>query len=302
MRLRNFHLLFLFVVSFFLGLPGVQAQVYSAKLADAADGSPVAYANIGILESETGTNSDEEGRFSLNITEDLNSKTMSVFLIGYEDLKIPVKEFISRVNSNNSTIKLHKKENQLREVVVKPVKLTPARLGNFIECKDEKGLPIPYVLEQKTKKNGKVKRAADTLTEVGTLMKVKGKTTFIDSITINVGRCTYPEILYRLNIYELEDGKQTNILNEPIYIRRKQSEVGKVLKVDLTDKNLVVHHNFIVSIERVKDLGPGEFTVCGSLSGSPMYMRIASFQSEFIKLPILSFGIAAYVTFSEEIK
>jgi hypothetical protein len=302
MSLRNYYLCVLVIVCLFCGLQGVKAQIYTARLVDAADGSPVAFANIGILESETGTNSDEEGKFSLNITPDLNAKTMSVFLIGYEDFKLPVEEFTSRVNSNNSTIRLYKKENQLREVVVKPTKLTPARLGNFIECKEEKGLPIPYVFEEKKKKSGKVKRAADTLTEVGTLMRVKGKTTFIDSIAINVGHCTYPEIVYRVNIYELVDGEQKLILNEPIYIRKKQAEIGKVLKVDLTTKNLVVHNNFIVSIERVKDLGQGEFTVCGSLSGSPLYLRIASQQSSFIKIPIISFGISAYVTFSEEIK
>lgn len=279
------------------------AQTYTAKIVDASDKSPIAYANIGILGSETGTNSSEEGTFSLNIPSSLNDKTLSVFLIGYEDFKIPVKEFVQRVNANNNTIQLYKKATQLNEVIIKPIQLTPARLGNYIVCKnDEGGLPFPFYIDEKKKKNGKIKREADTLTEVGTLMKVKKKKTYIDSITINVGKCTHDEILYRINIYELKNGEPQIILKEPIYIRKKKDEIGKVLKLDLTDKNLVVNNNFIVSIERVKDLGAGEFNICGSLSGSPGYLRIASYQSSFIKIPLISFGIAAYVTFSEEAK
>jgi len=279
------------------------AQHYTSKLIDADDKTPVAFANIGILNSEMGTNSAEDGSFSLNIPQELTNRTLSIFLIGYEDLKLPVSEFIELSKSSNNTLQLKKKANQLSEVLVKPAKLTVARLGNHIDCeKNGSMLPFPYVLEEKKKNNGKIKRAADTLTEVGTLMKVKKRKTYIDSITIHVGSCTYPEILFRVNIYELVDGAPKNILTEPLYIKRSGSEVDKILKIDVTDRNLVVNNNFIVSVEKVKDLGKGIFNVCGSLAGAPTYLRIASQQTSFFKIPLVSFGISAYVTFSEELK
>ncbi|HTN45068.1 MAG TPA: carboxypeptidase-like regulatory domain-containing protein [Flavipsychrobacter sp.] len=290
-----------FVFTLILSIQGY-GQTYNAKLVDAVTHAPVAFANIGILESETGTNSSEDGSFSLQIPDELQSKTLSIFLIGYEDYKISVNDFIAKAKSTNNTIVLNKKEATLKEVIVKPAKLTLAHLGNDIHCKDENGLPVPYVFEEKKKKSGKVKREADTLTEVGTLMKVRGKKTFIDSIAVNVGRCTYPEILYRINIYELINGKPKIILNEPIYVRKSKNDIGKTLIVDVTDRNLVVDNNFVVSIEQIKNLGEGEFSICGSLAGAASYWRIASRQGDLMKIPLISFGISAFVTFSEEIK
>jgi hypothetical protein len=133
-------------------------------------------------------------------------------------------------------------------------------------------------------------------------MKVKKRKTFIDSVQINVGSCTHDEILYRMNIYEELDGDFKNILTTPIYIRMKREQVGNVIRVNLTDKNIVVNHNFIVSLEKVKELGAGKFTICGKMFGAAMYMRIASLHDRFIKLPVIGMGIKSFVTFSEEEK
>jgi hypothetical protein len=192
--------------------------------------------------------------------------------------------------------------SSLPELIVKPAKLTVDKLGTDVSCDSSKrtggSVPFPYVFKRK-KQN---KEVIDTLTEIGTLMKVKHRKTFIDSVQINIGRCTYESILYRLNIYEELDGDFKNVLNEPIYIRRTKAEVGKVIKVNLTDRNIVVNHNFIVSLEKVKDLGAGEMTICGRIFGPAMYMRMATINERFIKAPMVSMGIAAYVTFSEAIK
>ena len=282
------------------------AKIYKGKLIDASDKSPIAYANIGIIGGNIGINSDENGNFSIEITEKNKNKKLSVFLIGYEQAVLHITDFIKRSETSQLPIEMHKKAVVLGEVIIKPTKLTFDRLGSYVNCTVEtekgEGLPFPYYLEEKKKKNGKIKQEADTLTEVGTLMKVKRRKTFIDSIEINVGKCTYEEIIYRINIYELINKEPTIILKEPIYIRKKKSEIGNSLKLDLTDKNLVVNNNFIVSIEKVKDMGEGALTICGKIGGPAAYLRIASLQEHFIKLPIISFGISAYVTFSEEIK
>ena len=276
------------------------AQDYRAQLLDKADQEPVAYANIGVLETDLGVNSDSAGNFTLNLDATQQDKMLMITLIGYKDYKVKVSEFLTALNRNDHKIYLEKSTNILKEVVVKPAKLTLAKLGNDIKCDSgERGsLPFPYIFETKKKK----KKVADTLTEIGTLMKVKKKKTFVDSIQVNVGRCSHEEILYRLNIYEELDGEFKNILLEPIYIRLKKEQVGGAIRVNLTDKNIVVNHDFVVSLEKVKDLGPGEFSICGKLFGAAMYTRIASHHDKFLKLPVIGMGLMAYVTFSEEEK
>jgi len=275
------------------------AQRYEARLLDKTSNQPVEYANIGITETETGTNSDSAGYFSLVIDEAARQKTLEISMIGYETSHMPVSDFIDRAKGNQPILYLQKNAQNLNEVVVRPMKLKFAELGTNLNCRDNKGSNVPFPFLFEKKKNKGVK---DTLTEIGTLMKVKGKKTFIDSVQINVGYCTYENILYRLNIYEEIKGDFTNILKEPIYIRLTKAEVGNLIKVNLSDKNLVVNNDFIVSIEKVKDLGAGEMSICGKLFGPAMYTRVATRHDRFIKLPIVSMGIAAFVTFSEKIK
>lgn len=283
------------------------AQNYRALLLDKADQQPVAYANIGVLDTDLGVNSDSAGIFNLNLDAAHKDKMLLITLIGYKDYKVKVSEFISTLNGNDHKIYLEKSENMLKEVVIKPVKLTMAKLGNDARCSAGEGasLPFPYIFERKQKKEKQKKekqKLVDTLTEIGTLMKVKKKKTFVDSVQINVGKCTHAELLYRLNIYEELDGDFKNILQEPIYIRLSREQVGRAVNINLTDKNIVVNHNFIVSIEKVKDLGPGEFSICAKLFGGAMYVRVASHHDRFIKLPVIGMGMVAYVTFSEEEK
>ncbi len=275
----------------------VNAQQYTAQLLDAQDMQPVAYANIGLLGTSYATNSDSLGNFTLTIPDEMKDRMLSVAIIGYESYKMQGSEWIRLLSSNNHKVYLQKKPRELSEVVVKPAKLTQARLGSYIICSMDTagGLPFPFLFEGKRKSG-----VLDTLTEIGTLMKVKRKKTFIDSVKINVGICTHPEILYRINVYEETDGDFNNILQEPVYIRLNRENVGQEITVDLTSLNLVVNNNFIVSIEKVKELGAGSFTICGKMFGPPMFMRIASRQDMFVKLPVVSMGISAYVTFSEK--
>jgi len=301
------NMFFLCVCALLAGLQTANAERYTAQLLDAGNRQPVAYANIGVLGADIGINSDSAGYFGLELGAAEQDKYLVVSMIGYEEYKVKVSEFTAGLSRNDHKVYLKKKGNILQEVVIRPAKLTVARLGNDVVCdtvrtKDNKGqgsVPFPFLFQRK--KKGTV-QVPDTLTEIGTLMKVKRRKTFIDSVQINIGYCTHEKILYRLNIYEEVKDRFENILQEPIYIMLNREQVGRSIRVDLTGRNLVVHNNFIVSLEKVKDLGPGEMSICGKLFGAAMYMRIASHHERFIKLPVIGMGLMAYVTFSEEEK
>lgn len=89
---------------------------------------------------------------------------------------------------------------------------------------------------------------------------------------------------------------------EPIYIKMSCSEVRGKIVIDLSKKNLVVQNDFIVSIEKVKDLGPGTINMCGNLSlgSAPMFMRISTLKQGFMKVPMIGMGMQAYVTIARE--
>ncbi len=288
---------FVFVLLSFCITNMLNAQEYKAFLVDAESHQGVAYANVGIIDAEIGTNTDSTGFFSLQIPNDLADKKMLFSLIGYKDNKLTVKDFLAMQQAGKDTVFLIKDKTILEEVVVRPAKYEQQVLGNNIVCLTDpdakKQLPIPFLFESKRKGQ----KVTDTLTEIGTLMKVKRKKTFIDSVQINVGRCSYPEILYRLNIYEDISGTYKNILPEPIYIKMKAEDVKSKIVIDLSQQNLVVQNNFVVAIERVKDLGKGEFAICGNMSlAAPMLMRVTSIGQDFVKLPIIGMGMQAYVT------
>jgi hypothetical protein len=109
----------------------VAAQEYRAQLLDKADQQPVAYANIGVLDTELGVNSDSAGRFELNLDAAQQDKMLLITLIGYKDYKVKVSEFISALNRNDHKIYLEKSTNILKEVVIKPAKLTLAGLSRL---------------------------------------------------------------------------------------------------------------------------------------------------------------------------
>jgi TonB-dependent starch-binding outer membrane protein SusC len=138
----------LFLVVLVLGsIPVMAQQWYEATIIDQEDHVPVAYANVGIPGSETGTNSDSLGRFTLLVPADAKDKMLSISMIGYEEYKVKVADVF-----NQKTISLKKSRQALAEVVIKPAKLTSAILGNDVVCKSEgAGLPLPYLFEKKKK-------------------------------------------------------------------------------------------------------------------------------------------------------
>jgi len=130
--------------------------------------------------------------------------------------------------------------------------------------------------------------------EIGVLMKVR-KSAIIERVIINVARCCYDTLFYRVNIYR-RDGKRMfeNILEEPIYIELPKDMVAEEVVIDLERYNLVVQGDFLVSLEHVKDLGPGVLYFCASM-GSRSYYRKTS-QGKWESAPVgISISVEAKV-------
>ena len=82
-------ILSIFILSLvFIGFSKAQNITVKGKIIDATNGSPLAFANIGVVESGAGTTSDENGNYSIEL--DFSAKesyTLSFTFIGFDEIK-----------------------------------------------------------------------------------------------------------------------------------------------------------------------------------------------------------------------
>jgi outer membrane receptor protein involved in Fe transport len=82
-------ILSIFILSLvFIGFSKAQNITVKGKITDATNGSPLAFANIGVVESGAGTTSDENGNYSIEL--DFSAKksyTLSFTFIGFDEIK-----------------------------------------------------------------------------------------------------------------------------------------------------------------------------------------------------------------------
>src|SRR5210317_1823815 len=104
----------------FLLLPSL-SQTYSGKLINSDNGEAVPFANIGIVDKNTGTVSDQEGRFKLELGSQYDKDTLRISCIGFSDRQFLVSSFIEEAGSSGQIqIKLTPKSYHLEEVVIQP--------------------------------------------------------------------------------------------------------------------------------------------------------------------------------------
>ena len=123
------------ILSLFLSLPiGAQTFVIG-QVIDAATKEPLPYVNIGLLNKNIGTVSDETGYFELEVNTEQNSRdTLRFSMIGFETKSYTLNDFI---NQNEIEVYLTEKSTALDEVILsskrKKYKRTLCR-NNFHWC------------------------------------------------------------------------------------------------------------------------------------------------------------------------
>lgn len=243
--------------------------VYGAEISgivlNAQNRKPVEFVNVGITAKGIGTVSGIDGRFRLPADSALANDTVRFSMIGYNDFQIPVAG-LTGVSGNE--ILLTEKVYDLTEVVVRPKIFKEKTLGVTTRFKQFSAGFKDNILGY----------------ECGILMEVK-KTAFIKSVNINIAQCTYDSICFRLNIYKAAaDSDFVNILRDPIYIRMPKSEGRDGINIDLQSENIVVNGNFLVTLEHIRDLGPGNLNFCASLS-EQTWLRKTS-QGKWVTAPV----------------
>lgn len=96
-------------------LPANAQMLISGKTLDASSEEPVPFVNIGIEGTATGTTSDSQGRFRLEIPNRLSRSNIRFSSLGYDDKSISAAELLK---SEDNVIRLNPQDYDIEEVVV----------------------------------------------------------------------------------------------------------------------------------------------------------------------------------------
>ncbi len=279
----------LLVMQLFVCLPG-WAKIYTGKVMCAETGKPVEYANVGVVGGSLGTTTNEQGIFSLQLDQVGDDEHLRITCIGFAPIHLKVGDLKDQY-TGGASILMHQTQNELKEVTVRPRKARHVRLGNGTKNK-QMYIGFDSVVCGK---------------EIGVLMHPKRKPAYIDSVHANVAFCNFDSIFLRLNVYEQIGSEFVNILREPIYVYASSKEaLEHGIHVDLTNYNISVNYDFVVSLEYVKNLGAtSKMFFCSSMFGGNYYHRSTS-QAKLTDVDIVNNmefkvmnapAICAYVTY-----
>jgi hypothetical protein len=254
------------------------SQNYSGTILCMENHRPIAYANTGILGKGIGTVSNSHGHFKLDLNNLSDLDTLMISCIGYHPEKILLGDF---KKESHHTIFLKQHIIELDEVTVRPLSLKTSNLGNRTRSRSIKAGFKENQLGY----------------EMGVMMKVK-RPVFVEQININIAETSYDTLFYRLNIYNVSGNSEfSNILSVPIYIQIPREQLNESIQVDLREHNLRFENDFLVTLEHIKEMGPGYLNFCASLRGR-VYHRKTS-HATWESTPI---GIGINVDVLEELR
>jgi hypothetical protein len=119
------------VVLFVFALPLIsfsQSTTIKGVLISLNDKSPIAYANIGILNTPVGTISNDDGTFELSVPEKFKQDEVLFAALGYERRSFRLSELLAR---QDNVIALTEQITVLHNVTVKSPKAKPAVLAEL---------------------------------------------------------------------------------------------------------------------------------------------------------------------------
>ena len=250
-------------------------NVYEGIIKNAQTNEPISYVNIGILNREKGTVSNENGEFTIEIPNEFINDTIKVSSIGYEPRHFIANEFIKALKSNMN-ITLSEKVIELNEVVVSNKNLKEKILGNKTKSRKLRG----------------GFRNAQLGNELGIKIKIKKNPTYITKFHANLTSNTGEKMKFRLNFYSIEKGLPKEKLIKQNIIFSIDSKEGE-FTVNLSKYNLIIEEDFYLTMELIENEGNKESEVFFSagLLGNATVTRLTS-QSEWKKLGTVGIGFS----------
>ena len=205
---------------------------------------------VSVEESNIGVVTDENGLFSIDLTDIDKSKYIVAYLGGYESYRIKVSDFI---NLKKPIITLKGKVIDLKEVGISPKKMSEKNLG--INKKSKKAYCVYDSEKDKT-----------LFKEYAVKLKNKKK---IKLKNINIALADYNienPILLMFDVYTDKNNlPNESLLEETLSKLISNSDIkNNEISLDVSDKNIWIEEDFYVSVRTANDF-KGKLILSGNV-------------------------------------
>jgi len=233
---------------------------------------PIPFVNIGIINKDKGTVSNDQGFFSLEIPDEFNLDTLRISSIAYHTKSYIINDFFKIINTNTG-IELLPEVVTLNEIIVSTKNLKETILGNKTKSKRLRGgfrnAPLGH--------------------ELGIKIKLKNKQTSIEKFQTHITSNTGTSMKFRLNFYDIKNKlPNKRIVNENIIFQIGVKNGDFTL--DLSKYNIVLNDDFYFTVELIDNQKEGEeIFFSAGLLGNPILTRQTS-QGAWKKLGSVGIG------------
>jgi len=211
-----------------------QAQKLSGLVIDQLTAQPVPFVHIGVLGKNVGVISKDDGSFEMDLSSVDDEDLIQFSIIGYEtktlstptDLKAPLE------------VKLTPIAYEIEPVVIKgDKKVKKIKIGRYKTTKTTTG-------QSGIKDFGYGG-------EVGVNIIYPGKDYYLDQIQFHTRFNTVDSVLYRMNVYEIKDGRPgKSLLKKESYT--KSYKKNKWIKANMLEHGLIIKEDIIVTFELIR--------------------------------------------------
>lgn len=193
--------------------------------------SVLAFVNIGIKKKNIGTSSLDDGTFSIKIPKQNENDTLTLSMVGYSELNIPIQSIIT---THQKTFQLMEKMSSLNTVVVTASKLVERKFGI------KKTGTITHFTDGSTHQND--------IFEIAQRIQLDTILSKITSVNLHINQSRKDSGTFRINFYKYAGNRPSERIIETSIIQTKQIQEGW-LKFDLTPYKVYLKGSFVVAIE-----------------------------------------------------
>ncbi len=260
----NSRILFCLFVLFFSSLSLYSAiqpvQLVQGRIIEKLSDNPLSYVNIGVVGKGVGTVSALDGTFSFHIDERYDDDILRISMIGYVTQEFVVKEFKEKLAADYNVF-LEPKTELIEEIAIVDSKMRSYLKGN----------------KSKTQ-NFTIGFETDTLgNEFATKFKVRKRKTILKDLRLSIVENTFDTLRFRVNIYDMADGRPGNILNKKNIIISTTKKDSEVLIIDLLPYNVAIkQRNFFVSLEWIDSSEEADVSFSAAFPARTVYYRSTS--------------------------
>ncbi|GAB0155340.1 hypothetical protein CHRYSEOSP005_06010 [Chryseobacterium sp. Alg-005] len=240
-------------IALFLLLSGIYgyAQVISGTVFSSEENQPIPYVKIGVEKETSGTISDENGQFSIDLSQTDKTRKIKIEVAGFENYTTSVLDFIK---NNDQKIFLKEKVKNIQEVKLTSKKFVDKNWGVNTKTKH-----VLYSVNPEL-------RREDFLGETALEFNAN-KRSKIKNINLNVASYQSDRpVVMRYSIYSEKNGfPDQNILDEEITVKLTEDKIKSgTFVLDVNDRNIWVQGKFFIGIQFLKEF-EGKVTISAAL-------------------------------------